>query len=149
MRPHHRQHGCKRKERVLNPCPSRKPYHRPASLHGRTRPYGRVLLVMKLTEACATSLLHTTLETCGSISDWASFSSSLNCLFYGFKSIFLFFSFGFKPITNCDQFIRLVWCLSLALCFFFRYCILYQKIRRKNRRGEKEFTTHDIIPPRR
>ena len=31
--------------------------------------------------------LHTTLETCGSISGEASFSSSLNCLVYGFKSI--------------------------------------------------------------
>ena len=38
-------------------------------------------------------LLHTTLETCGSISIEASFSSSLNCLVYGFKSIPCF-SFG-------------------------------------------------------
>ena len=31
--------------------------------------------------------LHSTLETCGCISGEASFSSSLNCLVYGFKSI--------------------------------------------------------------
>ncbi len=42
---------------------------------------GRVLLAMIRSEACAASWLHTTLETCGSISGEASFSSSLNYVF--------------------------------------------------------------------
>ena len=54
---------------------------------------GRVLLAIIRSRSLLASLLHTTLETCGSISDWASFSSSLNCLVYGFKSIPCF-SFG-------------------------------------------------------
>ena len=44
-------------------------------------------------KAYAASWLNTTLETCGSISEVASFSSSLNCLVDGFKSIPCF-SFG-------------------------------------------------------
>ena len=42
---------------------------------------GRVLLAIIQSKAYTASWLHTTLETCGSISGQASFSSSLNCLF--------------------------------------------------------------------
>ncbi len=48
---------------------------------------GRVLLAMNQAQPVRLLGLHTTLETCGSISAVASFSSSLNCLVYGFKSI--------------------------------------------------------------
>ena len=51
-------------------------------IHGRTRPGGRVLLVIIQSKAYAASWLNTTLETCGSISEVASFSSSLK--FYVF-----------------------------------------------------------------
>ena len=48
---------------------------------------GRVLLAMNQAKPVRLLGLHTTLETCGSISGEASFSSSLNCLVYGFRSI--------------------------------------------------------------
>ena len=43
-----------------------------------------------------------TLETCASLSGEASFSSSLNCLFYGFKSI-PSFSFGSRNGESIAQ----------------------------------------------
>ena len=42
---------------------------------------GRVLLAILQSKACAASWLCTTWETCGSISEVASFSSSLNYVF--------------------------------------------------------------------
>ena len=47
---------------------------------GERAQVGRVLLVIIQSKAYAASWLNTTLETCGSISEVASFSSSLDCI---------------------------------------------------------------------
>ena len=54
---------------------------------------GRILLMSIQDKAVRLLLCIRRMETCGTISGQASFSSSLNCLVYGFKSIPCF-SFG-------------------------------------------------------
>ena len=83
MRPHH---NCMKRARSQS-MPALEALPQACFGHTGERAHvGRVLLAIIRSRSLSASLLHSTWETCGRISSQASFSSSLNCLVYGFKS---------------------------------------------------------------
>ena len=88
MRLHHSVLGkggeWQQKERVLNSMPTSKALPQACYRYTGERAHsGRILLTMIYNKAYEASVMLLTLETCGSISEVASFSSSLK--FYVFK----------------------------------------------------------------